>query len=148
MVIGYEKEHKNDIPSGATKLWRGSVANFSKSGAELVDPKLMMLRKKQKSHKFQSDMLVVDIMGGQELPKGERKEKLKVPGEVLVLNSAGQLEVHTEIDESREFSLNTFPKPEAGANGGYGDGGYGGGYGEGGYGGGGRGRGRGGNSGY
>ena len=71
-----------------------------------------MLRKKKKNHKFRSDMLILDIVGGKDLPKGRKGEKLKSPGEMLVFTSSGQLEVHTEIDDSREYFYNTFPEPE------------------------------------
>jgi hypothetical protein len=116
IVIGFDTEHNGDIP-GQVSLHRGSVANWLAKNVEMVDPKVMMLRKKDK-HAFRSDMLVLDIMGGDELPRRKSEEKLRVPGEMLVFNSSGQLEVHSEIEESREYFYNTFPPPDA--NSGYG----------------------------
>ncbi len=125
IVIGYDTEYSGDIP-GKETLRRGAVANFRKSGIEMVDPKIMMLRKKDK-HSFRSDMLVLDILGGSDLPNRKGGEKIRTPGEMLVFTSSGQLEVHTEVDDSREFFYNTFPKADPSSlGGGYGSGGYGG----------------------
>ena len=128
IVIGFAKEHMMDVPGKVAKLTRGSVANFKKKNVELVDPKIRMLRKVPE-HEFRSDMLVVDISGGKELPKTKRKvdKGLRQPGEMLVFTAGGQLEVHREYDDAHEFYYNDYPEPEAGA---YGvGGGYGAGYG-------------------
>ena len=130
IVIGFEGESKVDIP-GKEKLRRGSLANFNKKKVEHIDPKLGLLRTK-KEHAFQSDILVLDVFGGEgydpdRMPhmKGRRGEKLSTPGEVLVFTASGQLEVHREINESRDFYYNDYPEASEvdGAYGGYG--GYG-----------------------
>jgi hypothetical protein len=149
ILVAFDEEKSADIPA-TVPLRRGSVVNFTAKKLEMVDPKIGMLREVD-SYAFKSDILVLDILGGNPLPG---KDKQKTPGELLVLTPDGQLEVHSEIEESREFFYNTFPKAEP-IGGVYGDdeeqggrgrrgrggGGYGGGYGSG-YGGGGYGGGR------
>jgi len=124
MVVGFDSEYSGDIP-GTDTLRRGSVANFRKTKVEMIDPRIMRLRLKDK-HEFRSDILVVDIVGGEQLPSRKGENKLRIPGEILVFNSSGQLEVHSEIQESREFFYNTFEKPEFEPLGGGADGGFGG----------------------
>ncbi len=51
---------------------------------------------------FRSNILVLDIHGGKELP-GRTKPPITEPGEVLLLGSNGNLSVRSEIDDHMEY---------------------------------------------
>ena len=109
IVIGFDPENKVDIPGKVDTLKRGSLANFLGKKVELIDPKLNVLRTKDK-HVFRSDILVLDIAGGEEL-KGRKTDKgLRTPGEMLVFTSGGQLEVHSEMEEASDYRFNDYPE--------------------------------------
>jgi hypothetical protein len=162
IVVDFDGKETGDIPAEKTGVKRGSMANF-RSDAERIDVVKMQL-KEVKAHQFNSNVLVVDIMGGEALPGGrDSKDRLSAPGEALLMTPTGKLVTHSELKESRDYYYNIFPKETkwgadgygpgaeedtagrgrgrgnsgygSGGSGGYGGGGYGrGGYGGGGYG--------------
>ena len=48
---------------------------------------------------FASNQTVIDLRGGDHIPGGPRASELKVPGEILLLDSNGALVVHDELDD-------------------------------------------------
>ncbi len=120
IVVAYDPTENGDIP-GEQKLKRGAVANFKESkDVWMVDP-LKGLLKKKDGYTFKSDMLVVDIMGGQKIESAKKGDKLQEPGEVLIMTPTGELIVRNEIEDSQEYFFNKFPDPEPPLGGAYGE---------------------------
>jgi hypothetical protein len=62
---------------------------------------------------FKSDVLVLDVRGGQQLPTTNKADiDHKAPGEVLLMDSEGALIVHNELDDVLEYTNNIFKEPE------------------------------------
>ncbi len=99
---------------------RGSVLNVKKD-FEVLDP-ISLVIKLLKDYELQSNYLVVDMSGGEDLP-GDRKSRVTSPGEFVVLDDQGNLIVKNELDDyeqHRRFTLADENKPLQSSMGGYG----------------------------
>lgn len=118
-------------PSYATDLstekavTRGSVLDALVDSAEVIEP-VSLIIKEIKDAKIISQLVVIDIAGGDSLPTTVRKEKLASAGEYLLLTADGSLVVHNELDDMKDFSLYRFDFKAEISDGGGGDmGGFG-----------------------
>ncbi|MEX2092783.1 MAG: hypothetical protein WD971_08910 [Pirellulales bacterium] len=119
-------------------MQRGSVANMTEDTEVLADQGRAI--DPFKAFKFQTDITVADIRGGERLTRKDTRT-----ARVLLMGPAGQLFVQDELSDAEvvETHRATFAKePPGGAGGFMGEGGYGGRGGPGAYGGRGGGRGR------
>jgi hypothetical protein len=103
-------------------LHRGSVANMTEDTEVLADQGRAI--DPFKAFKFQTDITVADIRGGERLTRKDVR-----PARVLLMGPAGQLFVKDEIGDAEVVATHraTFAKEPPGGAGGYmGEGGYGG----------------------
>ena len=63
---------------------------------------------------FDTDIMIVDIMGGDKLTSTRKNDKteLTAPGEILVMDGSGALSVRHEIDDADRYKANKFEKPQ------------------------------------
>jgi hypothetical protein len=85
---------------------RGSFLDFTQS-ADVLNPLTLQL-KTIENHEFDTNALVVDIRGGQQLIEDvdeDTKEKTvrHVPGEFLIVDANGNLIACNEIDDAEEY---------------------------------------------
>ncbi len=106
------------VPGIVNELNLGSVVNFSKN-VWVVDPLLLdgELRRLP-AYPFETGFTVADIYGGEMLPSGNRKSKLTVPGEVLLVGEDGSVSVRSEFDDADTFSLFHYTSDGEGSSGG------------------------------
>ena len=88
------------------KTVRGSVLNFNKKQFDVLDPVSLVI-KLLKSYDFQSQFLVADVRGGEDLP-GDRKELVTAAGEYAMLDGQGNFVVLNELDDSKEYARYSF----------------------------------------
>jgi hypothetical protein len=109
VVLDWDNELAANIPV-ETEVRRGTLANFTKETEYLRPTERMLV---QKNHSYNTNLLVVDIDGGQPLPSRIRGEDLTAPGEVLVLEASGKLTVKNELRDLEQYQQNTFRPPDA-----------------------------------
>ena len=63
--------------------------------------------KKLEEYEFQTDQLVVDLMGGEKIDVGARISPVdyKMPGEILLMDEAGNVVIHNSFDEKGSYLL-------------------------------------------
>jgi hypothetical protein len=77
---------------------RGSVANTDVRDVKVVHPLSKAIVDLKLG--FQSNIMVLDIYGGKDLSKKNRRDTpLTTPGEVLLLDPSGNMSVRSEIDD-------------------------------------------------
>lgn len=104
--------------------YRGTVLNFKKDARVLRPDSLEM--KLIEKHVFQTNAVVVDLRPAEPLRDGdkrpgERKEPLLSAGEVLLVDSAGNLIVRNELDDTEDYRKYMFvgeEQPAGGSSGG------------------------------
>jgi hypothetical protein len=98
------------------EVYRGSVLN-DKQNVEIAHPLDYEFRQ-VKDYDFKTDAVVVDIRGGEPLPKGKSKkdEELTSPGEFLVMKPNGELMAANELEDLDEYRQTLFvdDKPSSG----------------------------------
>ena len=87
------------------------MANFTRE-TEYLSPTETVLVKR--THKFDLNSVIVDIAGGEPLPSRLRSETLTSPGEILVVDSLGNLAFHNELEDIPAYKQYTYRPPEAG----------------------------------
>ena len=110
MVVKWDSAEKVDVPHEVAALYRGSVANF-KTKAEEVRVKEGIL--KEVDAVFDTDLMIVDILGGDKLTSSRKNDKTELtsPGEFLVMDEAGNLSVRHEFEDEEAYKANTFAPP-------------------------------------
>jgi hypothetical protein len=98
------------VPGLATELRRGSMIDFS-TDAWVLDAGSLSVRSVP-SYVFDRGGLVVDVRGGEDLPKppGRRRNftQLVSPGEVLIMTDDGGLIVCDEVDNAKQYRKHFF----------------------------------------
>ena len=89
------------VPGVVDELSRGSVVDFKKD-VWVLDPVSHDFRR-LKDFEFKTGYVVADINGGELLPSTNRKSKLTVPGEILLIGEDGSLEVRSEFDDADSY---------------------------------------------
>ncbi|MGD9634213.1 MAG: hypothetical protein AB7G28_23605 [Pirellulales bacterium] len=127
LVQSFGKDAKGNAIQAAKEkeFQRGGVANMTEDTEVLVDQNRAI--DPYKGFKFQTDITVADIRGGERLTRNESR-----PAQVLLMGPAGQLFVQDEVSDSETVETHkaTFAKEAPGGGRGF-MGGEGGGYGRG-----------------
>lgn len=123
LVQSFGKDEKGNAIQAAKEkeFQRGGVANMTEDTEVLVDQNRAI--DPYKAFKFQTDITVADIRGGERLTR-----EVSRPAQVLLLGPAGQLFVQDEISDAETVEMHkaTFAKEPAGGGRGFmGEGGYG-----------------------
>jgi hypothetical protein len=103
MALSWDAEQAVWVPGVFEDIARGAVVNFEKD-TWVLDPVALTLRE-LKGHKFHTGYTVADMLGGEKLPSTNRKSKLTVPGEVLLLADDGSLHVSSETLDADTYWL-------------------------------------------
>ncbi|MFI4874712.1 MAG: hypothetical protein ACIALR_05220 [Blastopirellula sp. JB062] len=80
-----------------------------------LNPGTLMFDKKE-DYELKTNAVVLDIRGGETLPGRYRdpaeNEALMSPGEILVMDSRGNISIHKELKDRTDFTLFDFTPPE------------------------------------
>jgi hypothetical protein len=99
-----------DVP-GLVSAVRGTVLNFTGPANVLHPINFQVFPLKE--YPFQTDIVVLDMRGGHDLPTTDKANiDHKAPGEVLLLDSEGKLVVRNELDDLLDYTNNIFKEPE------------------------------------
>jgi hypothetical protein len=90
----------------------GTVLNFEHRAAEYCHPVNLMI-KAAKDFEFDTDILIADIRGGEDLPGGTRDQPINTFGEYAVVDSNGNIKIQTELEDGEDFRRYSFV-PEQG----------------------------------
>ncbi len=125
IAISSTSEMDVSIPILGHKVFRGSMLNFNAIARFLhpitwevkelheyvgtgIDPAANR-RIKIKGKFFQTDALVLDVMGGEAMPfSASGTGKFFMPSEVIVMDSSGRLIVRNELDDATNYRISTF----------------------------------------
>ena len=108
-----QDDKKNvDVP-GKYEVYRGSTLNFTLPELDVIHPALGEKRKIEK-YSFLTNAVVADMRGGEELPQVDQSQPhhLKAPGEVLIVDAAGNMHVRDEADDVEYFHRFLGPQEE------------------------------------
>lgn len=99
-----------DVPA-KWEVFKGSAINFTLPEVDVIHPVLGEKRKIEK-YTFQTNAVVADMRGGDEIPlvTGVHNNPLKAPGEIMFVDSAGNMHVRDEVDDIEYF--HRFIEPE------------------------------------
>lgn len=100
------------VAAAEVRVQRGSVAN-KREKVEAIDPR-DGTRQPPTEVDFKTRMVVVDVFGGKMVsgPKRRLQSPINAPGEVLLLDSAGNLIVHNDLEDLDDYEYRLPPKPE------------------------------------
>jgi hypothetical protein len=108
--------------SAAQKVARASVLNFRAPGL-LIDPinhsvfeldrELIDGDKEGSGVKFNSQMFVVDLLGGQRMPYSSPEKTYYAPSEMIVMDGNGNLQVRNAREDRMDFRHSLFKDDEA-----------------------------------
>ncbi|PQO40280.1 hypothetical protein C5Y96_01530 [Blastopirellula marina] len=125
-VLAMRWDPKTDVKALVTKelkeVARGSMVEY-KGDLWILDPATYQFRKpypmdadkKDQEYVLKTGYTLLDIRGGEDTVgryTDENNKKLKVPGEILVLDDAGNIHIKSELEEIKEFAKFNFAKPE------------------------------------
>lgn len=97
----WDKQRAVNVP-GKLKVKRGAFLNFTKS-ADVVHPIRMIVRRIPE-YQFDLNGIVLDVRGGEPLPGYSQKDPvLTAPGEMLLINSKGELIASEETSAAEEY---------------------------------------------
>lgn len=100
------------VAAAEVRVQRGSVAN-KREKVEAIDPR-DGTRQPATEVDFKTRMVVVDVFGGKMVsgPKRRLESPINAPGEVLLLDSAGNLIVHNDLEDLDDYEYRLPPKPQ------------------------------------
>ncbi|MEW4560911.1 hypothetical protein AB1K70_00185 [Bremerella sp. JC770] len=125
-VLAMKWDPKADVKALVTKelkeVTRGSMVEYE-GDLWILDPATYQFRKpypidadkKEQTYTLKTGYTLLDMRGGEDTVgryTDENNKKLKVPGEILVLDDAGNIHIKSELDEVKEFAKFNFSKPE------------------------------------
>ncbi len=112
MGVTWDPVKKYDVPNPLT-VRRGSVVNQTAAEVEVIDPSISKVRK-LRDYDFKTNVLVLDIAGGDTLKtKGSfSRSELRAPGMVLVMDENNNLSFRSEIADQGEFEFFEIPPDE------------------------------------
>ena len=94
-----------------TETMRGSLLNYD-AVTNLLDPISWTIkevfdsidsRKQKRGRHFQTDAVVLDIMGGYRQPFSRGKDIFFAPGECLIMDRNGQIHLHSDIEDATAY---------------------------------------------
>ncbi|MEW4451842.1 hypothetical protein AB1L30_04065 [Bremerella sp. JC817] len=104
-----------DVKRGTTVEYKGDMWVLDPSTYQFKRPWALDADTKDQEYTLKTGYTVLDMRGGDDTAgkyTDENNDKLKTPGEILILDDAGNIHIKTEIDEVKEFTKFNFSKPE------------------------------------
>ncbi|ADB18273.1 hypothetical protein Psta_3612 [Pirellula staleyi DSM 6068] len=110
LAVVWDDVKRVDVPAPLEVL-RGSTVNFQ-ADAQVIHPALASERKLTK-YVFKTQAVVADISGGEVIPPLQRAndKPLNAPGELLIFDRFGKLQVRHETDDIEAMRRYTIPEP-------------------------------------
>ncbi|PHS02892.1 MAG: hypothetical protein COA78_19970 [Blastopirellula sp.] len=111
--MNWDKTEEAMVTQEDKKVKRGVVV-ATEQDTWVLNPGTMKFTKLE-AYSMNTGTMVLDIRGGEKLPGryvDDKKNKLTMPSEVLLIDSAGNISIHDELDDSTNFNLFNFAKPE------------------------------------
>jgi hypothetical protein len=101
-VAVWSKIYKTLIPT-KQQVRRGEVMNYT-ADSHLMNPLTWAVHKAD-NQKIETNMVLVDAMGGQKVDTGRRKELMEysLPGETLVLSPDGKFMLHNDFYDQKQY---------------------------------------------
>jgi hypothetical protein len=112
-IITFDRQRGGE-PAGDEPVERGVLANFIEDTLWVLTPDLSK-KAEWKDVDLQSNVLIVDLLGGRKLNQPRNKKDTMVePVEMLLLDPEGNLRVHDELDDADEFHARLDPLTSTG----------------------------------
>ncbi len=108
VALQWDDQRAADIPV-QTEVRRGSLANFTVDAEYLMPTEATL--ETLPEYPFRLNIVVLDIVGGEPLGSRNRSDELVSAGEMLLLDSAGNLIFCDELDDAEAFQRHTFEQP-------------------------------------
>lgn len=83
------------------KVYRGTIANVTEQAVKVKDPQSNAV--KSLTRDFHSNILLLDIYGGWDLPGKRRIPAITAPGELLIMDANGNMTVRNELDDQAQY---------------------------------------------
>lgn len=111
LTVGFDSNLATDVPA-EKEFFRGSTLNFEKE-VEVIHPSLLSIHPIGK-YTFNNGSMVIDILGGSDIPNVDtkRSDKVQEPSEVLLFDGEGNLQILDETDDVEGFRRYLPPKIE------------------------------------
>jgi len=106
MLLRWDRDLAVDLP-GEEKVRLGDILNFQ-TDAPVVDPIEHVITVIE-DQPFVTDAVVVDMIGGNQLPRLPEEANLTEPGEILLVDKHGKLIVTNEAEDHAKFALHSHP---------------------------------------
>ena len=100
MTLLWDVAQATDLP-GEKDVRRGSLLNY-KTDVEAIEPVQLNLQTVP-NFEFKTDTLVLDVAGGAKLPGRDIRDVLMGPGEMLLMDSGGNLVVRDEMGDAPAY---------------------------------------------
>ncbi len=97
----WDKVYNTAIPA-VKEIARGDFLNFTVPKAHLIHPTQWDVRVLENAE-AKTDALVVDIMGGMELPIRDTKLEYQTPGEILIMDANGNFHVQNNLTDLKMY---------------------------------------------
>jgi len=97
----WDKSLTVDVPA-EQEVMRGSFLNF-KATPDVVHPTKMVILRLNEPYNFDLDAMVLDIQGGERLPRGDRDDPLTAPSRMLLVDRDGNLIVRDEVEDMVDY---------------------------------------------
>ncbi len=111
LTVGFDSALAVDVPA-EKEVFRGSTLNFEKE-VEVIHPSLLSILPIGK-YTFKNNSMVIDFVGGNDIPNVDtkRSDKVQEPSEVLIFDGEGNLQLLDETDDIEGFRRYLPPKIE------------------------------------
>ncbi|PQO47094.1 hypothetical protein [Blastopirellula marina] len=104
-----------DVKRGSSVEYEGDLWVLDPTTYQFKKPWPIDTEEKNPEYELKTGYTVLDIRGGQDTfgrLSDEKNEKLRVPGEILVMDASGNIYVKSELEEVKTFAKFNFEKPE------------------------------------
>ena len=110
-----------DVERGSSVEYEGDLWVLDPTTYQFKKPWPIDTEEKNPEYELKTGYTVLDIRGGQDTfgrITDDKNEKLRVPGEILVMDASGNIHIKSELEEVKTFAKFNFEKPEVkrGAN--------------------------------
>ena len=107
MTVVWDATRAVDVP-GIIDGFRGTCLNF-KAKADVIHP-ITLIYKSLADFQFQTDHILADIRGGEELPGADKNNPLLSLGEYAYFDETGQLRIGNELDDLESYRALAMPE--------------------------------------
>jgi hypothetical protein len=114
LAVVFDPSKVADIPAANTKVARGAVLNFSQDKLKVIHPVTKEVVEFTTKYDVATNALVADLMGGETIKAinpSASAQPLTALGELLVVDSNGNLHVQNEAEDVENYRRYAVPDP-------------------------------------